>query len=437
MKRTLTVLGLLALWGASAPARAANIVENDKFKLNANGRLQWLGVGQNLDDSFANGNRLYLFMKQARLRVNGKYDGVKFDVQWAYGGEDVVAASPGIALNLLDFSFDIPLPANTWLKIGQFRVPYSRERITDSGTLNFGERSIQTLGFSWNRDVGAALHTYHGKFAGTIGLFTGGGRDVPQRYLPEKLGSPMIAGRFGYQDGADEGIFEVSAQPTERGRSEKAFFVNALYLKDTLIGHSTVLNVRSSDKSLLINSNWNPFVAQAPFTQAKVWQAGADAVVRRPVGRFTASGEAEINYGRFSNRYGRLQLKGGRVQVGAFRKPVDVNLRYAVLFLDTRMANTSAPATGPALHSPLVSERKPIQELTPSLTYHYKDNVAVTVDLPILINMLVFQENGVGAYLASEQPDQTTVVKPGTTRGTGWVERQTVPEARILFQVTF
>jgi hypothetical protein len=438
MKRTFTVLGLLAvLGGVSSQARAANLVENDKFKLNANGRLQWLGVGQKFDDSFASNNRMYLFMKQARLRVNGKYDGVKFDVQWAYGGEDIVAASPGIALSLQDFSFDIPLPANTWLKIGQFRVPYSRERITDSGTLNFGDRSIQSLGFSWNRDVGAALHTYQGKFAGTIGVFTGGGRDVPQRYLPEKLGSPMLVGRFGYDDGVDEDIYDVSAQPTERGRVEKAFYLNALYLKDTLIGHSTVLNVRSTDKSLLINSNWNPFIAQAPLTQATVWQAGTDAVVRKPIGRFTASAEAEANYAHFSNPYGAMALKGGRVQVGAFRNPVDVNLRYAVLFLDTRMANTYTPATGPALHSPLVTGNKPMQELTPSLTYHYKPNVAVTVDLPILFNMVVFQENAVGAYLANEQPDQTTVVKPGTTRGTGWVERQTVPEARILFQVTF
>src|SRR5437773_3049244 len=148
MKRTFTVLGLLAmLGGVSSQARAANLVENDKFKLNANGRLQWLGVGQKLDDGFANHNRMYLFMKQARLRVNGQYEGVKFDVQWAYGGEDIVAASPGIALSLQDFSFDIPLPGSTWLKIGQFRVPYSRERITDSGTLNFGDRSIQNLGF--------------------------------------------------------------------------------------------------------------------------------------------------------------------------------------------------------------------------------------------------------------------------------------------------
>src|SRR5207249_2034119 len=137
---------------------------------------------------------------------------------------------------------------------------------------------IQNLGFSWNRDVGAALHTYRGKFAGTIGVFTGGGRDVPQRYLPEKLGSPMLVGRFGYDDGVDEDMYDVSAQPTERGRVEKAFYVNALYLKDSLIGHSTVLNVRSTDKSLLINSNWNPFIAQAPLTQATVWQAGTDAV---------------------------------------------------------------------------------------------------------------------------------------------------------------
>ena len=196
MKRTLVTLGVVALLAASQ-LRAAEVVGNEKFTLNANGRMQWLAVGQKVDDPFRNDDRLYLFMKQARLRMSGKYQDVKFDLQLAYGGEELVAASPGVGLGLLDFSFDVPTPFKTRVKVGQFRVPYGRERLTDAGTLNFSDRSIQSLGFSWNRDVGAALHTSRGRFTGTVGVFTGGGRDVPQRYLPEKLGSPMFVTRFG------------------------------------------------------------------------------------------------------------------------------------------------------------------------------------------------------------------------------------------------
>jgi hypothetical protein len=436
MKRTMMWVGLLAAVVLSGGAEAANVVTGDEFSLDARGRMQWLGVAQHLDDDVRNDGRLYLFMKQARLRFTGRYDDTKFDVHWAYGGEDVVAVNPGVALSLLDFSFDVPFILDTRVKIGQFRVPYGRERLTDAGTLNFGDRSIQSPGFHWNRDVGVALHTYRGKFAGAAGIFTGGGRSVPQRYLPEILGIPMVVARLGYNDGVDEDIFNVRARERQVDRTKKAVFVNALYLKDSLVGHSTVLNVRSTDKSLLINSNWNPFITRAPLSQGEVWQAGGDAVIRTPLAGGTLTAEAEANYARFENPHGALALKGGRVQVGLSKGAVEMNLRYARLYPDKRMANTYTPAgtTTPA-NTLLAPDGKPMQELTPSLTYHYRKNVAVVMDLPILIDMLVFKEGNLGGYVATEQPDQASVVKPGAFPGS--VTRETVPEARLMIQFTF
>jgi hypothetical protein len=433
MKRTLVTVGLMAVVGI-AQARAGEVVKNDKFTLNANGRMQWLTVGQKLDDPFRSDDRMYLFMKQARLRLTGKYNDAKFDVQLAYGGEDVIAASPGVGLGLLDFSFDVPTPFKTRVKVGQFRVPYGRERLTDSGTLNFGDRSIQSLGFSWNRDVGAALSKKHGKFAGTVGVFTGGGRDVPQRYLPEKIGSPMLVTRFGYDDGIDEDIYTVSSREVRPDRTRVAAYFNALYMKDSLIGHSTVLNVRSTDKSLLLNPNWNPFVAQTPFVQGRVWQAGGDVVVRAPLGAYGVTAEAEVNYGTFSNTYGTVTLKSGRVQAGISRGAFDATLRHAVLYPDARMANTfTLTGSTTAQHSPLFEDDRPIREYTPSLTYHYRSNVAVVADMPIYTNMLVFKENKLGTYVATEHPDQATVVKPGA----GTAARERVVEGRLMVQVTF
>src|SRR5262249_32881446 len=147
------------------------------------------------------------------------------------------------ALGLLDFSFEVPiLDRGTTFKVGQFLVPYSRERLTDDPTMNFGDRSPESLGFSWNRDYGFALSHYAGKFAGTAAVMTGGGRDVPQRYLPEKLGIPLVAVRVGYNDGVDKDIYHVSARDGDPGHGHKAAYLNALYSRDTQIGHSTVLN---------------------------------------------------------------------------------------------------------------------------------------------------------------------------------------------------
>src|SRR2546426_12644274 len=112
MKRTLVTLGVVALLGASV-ARAGEVVGNEKFTLNANGRLQWLAVGQKLDDPFRNDDRLYLFMKQARLRLNGKYQDVKFDLQLAYGGGEMVGAPPPVGPGLLGLHFAVSPPPST------------------------------------------------------------------------------------------------------------------------------------------------------------------------------------------------------------------------------------------------------------------------------------------------------------------------------------
>ena len=401
-----------------------------KFDVDIHGRLQWLGVAQSVDDDFRNDQRLYLFMKQARVRLGGHYEDTTFDVQWAYGGEEVVTSN--VSLSLLDFSFDTPMPLGTRLKVGQFRVPYGRERMTESGSLGFADRSIQSLGFGWNRDVGVALHATRGSFMGAAGIFTGGGRDVPQRYLPESLGSPMFVARVGYNRGMDEDVFEVRSRNDRPRKKAIAAYVNGLYLKDTLIGHSTVLNVRASDKSLLINPNWNPFIAKAPMKQGEVWQAGGDVAAVAPAGPWMLTGEVEANYGTYSNEYGRLSLKGGRVQVGASRGRVDLNARYAVLYPDTRMANTFTPTGATPQNVRFITTDTPFREFTPSLTYRYRSHVTVVADLRFLRDMLLVTENRLGTYVASEQPDQVTLIRPGAGFARG-----NVVDARLMLQFTF
>ena len=63
-----------------------------------------------------------------------------------------------------------------------------RERLTDDSTMNFGDRSIANLGSAWNRDVGAAIQTYPGKFAGTFAVMTG-----PRMMTSRRCGSPATS----------------------------------------------------------------------------------------------------------------------------------------------------------------------------------------------------------------------------------------------------
>ncbi|HEY0783223.1 MAG TPA: hypothetical protein VGE98_12260, partial [Thermoanaerobaculia bacterium] len=195
---------------------------------------------------------------------------------------------------------------------------------------------------------------------------------------------------------------------------------------------STVLNVRATDKNLLVDPNYNPFIAKSPFSLANLYQVGADAVYRAPFGSYGFNFEGQVDYSHFDNKYGSLSLKGGRAQATWSKGKFDVGVRYSLLYLDKKMAYSNA-----GVAYPIANDDKPLQEITPSLTYHYKPGIQVVLDAPYLIDMLVFHEHTIGSYVMSEQPDQVTVIKPGTTAGTGFATRDNVKEVRLLLQLGF
>ena len=432
--RNLVATLAAALTAASGVAHGAEVLRTEHATLDVSGRLQLLAFAQKLDDGARNDERLYLFLKQARLNLSGTVHDWRYRMQLAFGGEDEIKApTPGISLGLLDMYVDIPVPlAKSYVRVGQFKVPYGRERLMDPGMLSFADRSIQNLAFRVGRAVGATFHTQAGPLVGGFGIFTGGGRDIPERYLPQTLGTPLFVLRAGYDSGLGEDVFaqrttgDIFAQRTTDGTVDTlqgAFFVNAFYVKDSLVGHSTVFNTKPAEKSLLINGNWNPYLAQAPFNLGRLWQVGADAVVRAPMGPGVISGEVEGNFGVYQNDYGDLRIAGGRAQVGYQWQPVEVALRYAFVRPDENFAVGGVPITG----------TRSFKEFAPSLTYHFpRVNAKIIMDLPIQLGAPVIFEEGVGSYVLTEQPDQTSLLKRNAP-----ISRQTVVAGRMLVQASF
>jgi hypothetical protein len=427
------------LWGAVTRVHGLEVVKNDKLQLDMYGRGQMIGVAQFVPDPVRDHARVYLFLKQARIGFKGRHEDIKFDTQFAFGGEN--ANGSNTDLGLLDFVADVPvkpLGEEASVKIGQFRVPYSREGLTDRGYMNFAERSIANMASYQGRDYGLALQKQKGALIGTIGVFSAGGRDVPQRYIPERLGMPEVVARFGYNDGVDEDIYHVVGTDIASKRTTRAAYLNALYMQDSLIGHSTVLNVRTIDKNLLINGNYNQFISAGPnsatgvattLQRGNIWFLGGDAVIRHRLAEGKAvEGEAEVNWGGYQNRYGVLHIASGRLQ-GSYRAdPYAISMRYAALMMDREVnyrsgAKYFSPAVGSTIH-----------EITPSLTWHIKGHhMKLVADAPVYLNMPLFIEQGVGAYVFASQPDQVTVL---ATNGNG-TARRAVVEARMLFQFMF
>jgi hypothetical protein len=380
-------------------------------------------LGQQLDDPYRNNARVFLFLKEARVRANGNYQDFTFNAEATLGGEEAVVGTTGVSLSLLDLSVNLPLRFwnKSYVKVGQFKVPYGRERLTYSGEAQFIDRSIQDLGFRVGRDVGVSVNLFPGPLTIIAGVFTGGGRDAPQRYLPEVLGVPMLAARVGIGD-VDDDPYALSNE-TDAKTTTAAFFVNGIYTKDSLVVHSSVLNIKFIDKSILLNANWNPYISRAPLSPGQFWQVGADAAVRTPIATGTSlSAEAELNWASYSNDYGMIHAAGGRVQAGIAYKKFEAALRYAVLFPDKSFASGGAQITG----------TKPMHEITPAVTWYINgQKLKVVADMPVLIQTPVFTEKGLGSYVGYEQPDQTTVIAKGG------VNRQTIVEGRLMLQAGF
>ncbi len=467
MKQALTLLMTAALIAGSVPAQAMEVIRNDKTKLDIYGRAQMIGVGQYVPDPYRDHMRVYLFLKQARIGFKGMHEDVKFDAQFALGGENTNGGNND--LGLLDFVADVPVPKlgeNTWFKIGQFRVPYSREGLTDTGYMDFASRSIANLASYQSRDYGLALMGTKGVWTGTIGTFSSGGRDVPQRYLPERLGLPYLVTRFGYNDGLDEDIYHVISADLNVTRTVKAVMFNAIYMQDTLIGHSSALQSRTIDKNLLIDSGFNPYINQGggpglgtiggtqTLQRGNMWWLGADAAIRHPLGdKKSVSGEIEGNWGGYQNRYGVIHAANARAQGDYQNGRFGLGLRYGALFMDKKSGflTTSATGTGTTVGAPVNRVINnglgaPIHEITPALTWHFKGhNMKLVADLPIFLNCPLWYDRmgtalplgsqPVGAY-AFPDPTSTTQNSVLATPGNS-TERRTVVQGRMLFQFMF
>ncbi|MBI3553391.1 MAG: hypothetical protein HY077_12925 [Elusimicrobia bacterium] len=469
------ILGLTPGAFGQAVDPGVRVYTGDKLSLNVAGRGQMLGVYEYVPDPYRDHNRVYLFLKQARLGVKGRYEDVSFDTQFAFGGEDSNGSNTD--LSLLDFVADVPIYAlgkDTILKIGQFRVPYSREGLTDRGYMDFADRSVANLGSYQSRDYGLALMATQGVWTGTFGTFSSGGRDVPQRYIPERFGVPYMVARLGYNDGVDQDIYHVVQADLNLKRTTKAFMVNGIYMKDTLIGHSSTLQAKTIDKNLLIDSGFNPYINQGgptaanPATQplgtiagsgtmqrGDMWFVGGDAVVRHPLGeRKAVEAEAEGNWGGYQNRFGVIHVANARAQVDYRFSAFEVGLRYAELWMDKKSGFLSSSATGAAATAgaKVLQQIKndlgiPVTELDPALTWHIKGhNLKVVADLPIYLNCPIWYDamgnvtplgsQPLGAY-AFPDPTSTTQNSVLATPGGNNTKRQTVVEARLMFQFMF
>jgi hypothetical protein len=381
--------------------------------ININGQLQVHGLIENVDDPYNDSTRLFLFLRQARLSINGDYKGSTYEVEWMMGGEEVPERNS--VMSLLDAYIDTPLTDSLKLKLGQYKVPYGRERLQDSGNSFNVNRSIVNNYVNIGRDVGFTLHQETGMLSGALGLFTGGGINIPERYIPQDIGVPMFIARAGINNGLDEDVFTPVGANSGADNNGFAFYLNGMYNEDSRVGHSTPLNVKYYDKSLMLNSDWNPYVA-ARGEKAEFYQYGADVAWKGALSETTSLLlTAEAHLSSFSNNQGSLETVGGLASAYVLTEGWAMGVRYAYVDPDSDMAYTQTveaeePGGTPTKKLHKITD-KAIHEIAPSVVYFIPErNIKLIAEVSYQMDVPVSIEKGNGVYNLMRQSDQVSYV---------------------------
>lgn len=138
-------------------------------------------------------------LRRARLRVDGHAFGPhnRFFVQLAFSPRDLqVQDGHPTKTPVLDWYLEFDHIPDLTLRVGQYRVPYSRQRRIPIAKLMMVDRSLANFEFNLDRDVGLSLRSPDfmgwGWLRYEYGVFIGEGRDA---YAPDGPGM-LYVGRL-------------------------------------------------------------------------------------------------------------------------------------------------------------------------------------------------------------------------------------------------
>ncbi|MEM1008439.1 MAG: porin, partial [Myxococcota bacterium] len=171
--------------------------KNDYFVLNIRARMQFLYSFDVESQELLQSIRI----RRARLLFGGSWFGKhnKFKLELAISPNDI-DLSDGVVRRspLLDGYVDFDYLRDLSLRIGQYKVPYSWERVASSGNQLFVDRSIVNREFTLDRDIGLELYSKDlggwGLFRYHLGVYIGEGHSSFEK---GDLGLMYIA-RFEY-----------------------------------------------------------------------------------------------------------------------------------------------------------------------------------------------------------------------------------------------
>jgi len=160
-------------------------------------------------------------IRRARLQFKGHFWNKhnKFKTELALSPRDMGLTDTGARRTpILDWYVDFTYLRDLSVRVGQYKLPYSRQRVVSSGDLQLVDRSLANSEFTLDRDVGLDLHSKDflglGLLRYNAGLYFGEGRDPSSTDTFEMLYIARVEVLpFGLFQDYKEADFERSLRP--------------------------------------------------------------------------------------------------------------------------------------------------------------------------------------------------------------------------------
>ena len=226
-RRVLSALAAAATLAIGAPTHAQFRLESDDGRLDVRGRMQ---AGYNyriLHDSDDDHDKNRFRLKNFRFSLVGDFfEDYSAEVAVELNGDAPDGSKQPEAKDLY-----VEWNGLDWLgvRVGQFKAPISRDRMTGGGKLLFTSRPRVASDFTPGRDIGAmaTLSTSDGHYSAQIGAFNNRGSNQTE---DDSVGTPLIALRLETMPWANVKSGEGDVRRTRK--LAVSFAANAAYADD-------------------------------------------------------------------------------------------------------------------------------------------------------------------------------------------------------------
>ena len=234
-----------------------------------------------------------LQIRRARLVFKGHMFGEhnKFKTELSFSPRDIkLSKDSGARFTILrDFYFTFDHLQSLALRIGQYKLPYSQQRVISSGRLQLIDRSIVGSEFDFDRDIGLDIRSKDfmgwGRLRYYAGVFMGGGRDnFDQEPLTRGGGLVYLArvevAPFGQFSDYSEGDFKRTKKPRVSLGAAYSYMDDAIFMRGTKGSKPEdggTVNYHNANASLMIKILG--FSAFGEFFWRRGWRRPGDATI--------------------------------------------------------------------------------------------------------------------------------------------------------------